>query len=119
MNSIHQYSAILLASGVSLADLGLQEVALPRTDALLAVDALRSAGRAILGGDVYHRQNGSIVSAWANWSVEAKPLEGPVSYLQRSWDTAQHYLKAYPEHLGIEPLFSIVIDESDPDLILG
>lgn len=113
MNAPLEYAALLSASGIPLDSLGLGDVALPRADALLAVDMLRGSGRAILGGDVYHRCDGRLESALANWYADPKQAEDRSGYLQRSWDTAEGYLKAYPERPGVEPLFSIVIGEPE------
>ena len=114
MNIPTEYAALLSASGISLDALGLRDVALSRADALLAVNMLRDSVRVILGGDVYHRRDGRLEPALANWYSDPKQAEARLSYLQRSWDTTEKYLKAYPERPGIEPLFSIVIGESEP-----
>jgi hypothetical protein len=51
-DGLAEYETLLGSKGVSLESLGLEEVALQRADALLAISALRRAGVAILGGDV-------------------------------------------------------------------
>lgn len=114
MNIPLEYAVLLSTSGLSLDSLGLRDVALLRSDALIAINALRKAGRAILGGDVYYLRNGRVESALANWYVDPKSDEYPASYLQRSWDAAENYVKAYPDNPGVEPLFSMVIGEPEP-----
>jgi hypothetical protein len=104
-----EFEALLKNVGVSLQNPGLNEVGLVRADALRAVGLLRSARIAILGGDVYLRQEGH-VRPWSpnSWSFNANPGENHEAYLQRSWDRAEAYIKTLPQPKDAEPLFAIV-----------
>lgn len=108
MTMSSEFDEFLAKSGISLASLHIGDVGLSRSDALKAVKILRQAKLAILGGDVYFRRGDQITIAYANWYADPKPSENLESYLQRSWDKAETYLKSFPEPPDAEVLFSIV-----------
>jgi hypothetical protein len=104
-----EFDEFLTKSGISLASLGIRDVGLLRDDALKAVEILRHAKLPILGGDVYFRRGDQTIVAHANWYAEPKPTEDHESYLRRSWEKAEMYLKSFPEPSDAEVLFSIVV----------
>lgn len=104
-----EYTQLLEARGVSLASLGLIEVALKTSDALLAVEILAQSGVSILGGDVYFARGSRIEPAYANWFTERRPSDTPDSYLNRSCDEARRYISEFPKRPDVEPLFVIVV----------
>ena len=109
MKTSKEYDDLCRSVGVSLDSPGLTEVGLKRADALHAVAILRSAGLAILGGDVYLRSGGRVAPSDGNsWYVNRQPGEHADAYLRRSWERAESYIKMFPASLDSEPLFVIV-----------
>jgi hypothetical protein len=109
MKRSKEYDDLCRSAGVALDNPGLSEVGLKRADALHAVDILRNAGLAILGGDVYLRREGRVTPSDANsWYVNPNPREDAHAYLRRSWERAESYIGMFPESLNGEPLFVIV-----------
>jgi len=104
-----EFEELLKRLGVSLQNPGVSEVGLARADALRAVELLRDAKIAILGGDVYLRQQDR-VRPWFpnNWTVNPSLGEDRHAYLRRSWERAEAYIKEFPHPVDGEPLFVIV-----------
>jgi hypothetical protein len=112
MTASEEFNALLAKSGVSLAALGIRDIGLLRSDALNAVEIARHARLPILGGDVYFRRRDRIELAYANWYVNRKPPEERDTYLRRSWDKAETYIKNFPEPSDAEVLFAIVVGKA-------
>jgi len=110
--SLVEYMRFLASNGVSLAALGIHDVALRRDDTLRAATLLRTARVPILGGDVYFRRANRIEYAYANWHADAKSTEDRDTYLHRSWEMTEKYVKEFPDAQGTEILFSLVTGES-------
>jgi hypothetical protein len=104
-----EFDEFLTKSGISLASLDIDDTGLLRSDALKAVEILRQAKLAILGGDVYFRRGDQITIACANWHTQRKPSEDRESYLRRSWEKTEMYLKSFREPSDAEVLFSMVV----------
>jgi hypothetical protein len=105
---------LLNGKGISLTELGLREIALPRPEALHAVTLLQRDAIPILGGDVFFRQGSKIEWASANWYGNPKPGEGRDEFDGRSTETASKYIEAFPSRADVEPLFAIVSADSWP-----
>jgi hypothetical protein len=110
MTAPEEFDGLLAKSGVSLASLGIHDIGLLRNDALRAVEILRHGKLPILGGDVYLRRGDRLEVAYANWYADPRPGEDRETYLHRSWDHAETYLKNFPESPGAEVLFAIVVE---------
>jgi hypothetical protein len=95
--------------GVSLAPLHIDEVALLREDALKAIELVRSSQLAILGGDVYFCHGQRLEFARCGWHADPKPLERLDTFLCRSWDEAEKYIKSFPDPSDADALFGIVV----------
>jgi hypothetical protein len=108
MTTLEELDGLFTKSGVSLAALGIRDIGLLRIDALNAVEIARHAKLPILGGDVYFRRDDRIELAYANWQVKPKPPEEHDTYLLRSWDNAETYIKNFPEPSDADVLFGIV-----------
>jgi hypothetical protein len=104
-----EFDELLRRSGVSLAPLGIRDIGLSRTNGLEAVELLCRANLAILGGDVYFRRGNRIEVAYANWYADPEPSEDHETYLRRSWDKAETFLKSFPEPTNAEVLFVLVV----------
>ncbi|MGH7155823.1 MAG: Imm40 family immunity protein, partial [Acetobacteraceae bacterium] len=109
MVTLEEFDGLLTRSGVSLASLGIRDIALSRSNALKAVELLRRAKFPILGGDVYFRRGDRIEVAYANWYADPEPSEDHDTYLRRRWDKAETYLKNFPETTDAEVLFALVV----------
>lgn len=104
-----EFDEFLTKSGISLASLHIRDVGLLRSDALKAVEILRQAKLPILGGDVYLRRGNQITITYDNWNTQPKPSEKLESYLRRSWEETEIYIKSFPERPDAKVLFSIVV----------
>jgi hypothetical protein len=109
MSTSEKFDGLLIRSGVSLASLGIRDIGLSRSNALEAVKLLRRAKLLILGGDVYFRRGDRIEVAYANWYADPEPSEDHETYLRRSWNKAETYLKNFPEPTDAEVLFALVV----------
>ena len=107
--ALTDFMTLLDKKGVSLLMLRIQDIALERDDALLAVKLLERASMPILGGDVYFERNSAIEPAHANWYTDRGRDEAYDSYLRRSWEGAMKYITTFPKRTDVKPLFSLVI----------
>lgn len=112
MAAAERFNDLLATSGVSLAALGIRDIGLSRGDALRAVEILRHGKLSILGGDVYLKRGDRVEVAHANWYADPKPEEDRETYLHRSWDKAEVYLKNFPERADAEALFAILVEKA-------
>jgi len=112
MADSEEFSDLLAKSGISLASLGTHDIGLSRNDALRAVEILRHGKLSILGGDVFIRRGDRLEVAYASWYADPKPEEDRETYLHRSWDKADAYLKSFPEPADAEVLFAIVVEKA-------
>ena len=103
------YKNYLKEKGVSLSDIGLQERALTRSDALGVIPLLKEGVSPILGGDVYFRIESKIEVAYANWYSNKKVGENSEDFFVRSLAEAAKYIENFPHRADREPLFSLVL----------
>lgn len=97
----------LLAAGRSFRDKGLQEVGLPKSEALRAVRVLREAGVGVLGADVWACIRGEWGIA-GNWYAEPKTGEDELEFAIRSCEQAATYVSQFPELDGCVAFFVLV-----------
>lgn len=109
MNTLQQFHVLLQNEGIPLNQLGLHDVALEKSDALVAIDLLRKASCSILGGDVYFKRSGKIKIAYANWHSDPKTGEDHESFVQRSCFEAENYIEQFPASDAL-PLFVLVLE---------
>lgn len=103
------YAQLLASKGVSLQQLGLDDIALPRADALIALELLQQQSVPILGGDVYVVRGDRTELAHANWHSDPRADESRADYVARSCQDARTYIAAYPHRDGETPVFVIVV----------
>jgi hypothetical protein len=103
------YLQFLASTGMSLQQLGLEDIALQREDALTAVEILQQQSIPILGGDVYFVRDGRAEPAYANWHCDSRTDERPADYLSRSCQDARQYITAFPDRDGVTPVFVLVV----------
>lgn len=105
-----KYKGLLDLNGISLSkDFGIDDVALRKDDALVAIDILEASGVSILGGDVFFYKCGSVELAYANWFTEERYGESPDMYVARSCLESRRYIKDFRASNGMEPIFVLVI----------
>ena len=107
--ALDEFRAFLNSRGVALHDLGMDEKALARADALEAIPILRQAEIPILGGDVFREVGTEVQLAYANWSCNRESSEATPAFATRSAAKAETYIQSYPERLGERPLFLFVL----------
>ena len=95
----------ILSVGVSLKNLGINNWALSRNDALEALSKLKSSGIAVLGGDVFVFSNGIIDQNYDNWYCERNPMESNTDFIASSIEKTRHYIEKY---LDQNALFSLI-----------
>ncbi len=103
------YQTLLESNGVRIDLPGLDEIALKRADALQAVEMLRRAAIPVLGGDVWLRRRGRFEPPRAFWYANRQFGEDDFSYLQRSLNKTEQYVREFPDPADAEPLFVLVI----------
>jgi hypothetical protein len=108
MTKLEQYEHILATKGISLAALGLREVALPTGDALDGVRVLKELSVPILGGDVYFEELEKVKPGYANWHVDRRDGETRQEFALRSCLKAEDYIAKFPRQIGGQPLFVLV-----------
>ena len=89
------YHEFIRSRGVSLAEHGIEEYALPRRDALAAIDMAGVAGLPILGGDVVHLEHGRLRYPGDSWHCDRQAGEPYEDYVQRSLFESKAYVAAY------------------------
>jgi len=110
MKKSYDYERFLEAKGVRLFEpLGIQEIALAREDARVAIELLRKAAIPILGGDVYLQRSAVLEHSFTSWSTNVLPNETNDSYLKRSLTDAEKFIRELDEVSGGTPLFVFVI----------
>jgi hypothetical protein len=77
-----------------LAELGVDELAWRRDDALAVIDSLDDAV-AVLGGDVYVERGGRLRADGASWSCERRTGESMADFALRSRRQASEYIARF------------------------
>ena len=94
----------------SLNDLGVNDVAYNREEALIIIDYLSEEVIPVLGGDVYFLENDTpCYTTYAGWSCDREKEENFSNYVKRSCKKAKEYIQHFPTDGGI-PLFCIVCE---------
>ncbi len=109
MTSFEKIESIL-SRGISLHDMGVNNWALYKEQALLVLEELEGQKLSVLGGDVYELINGLIEPNYDNWycnKIENEPL---TNFVQRSASRAYQYISGYCTESGREPLFVLVVE---------
>ncbi len=109
MNISKEYQKLLADKGVILGDLGLNDIALRRADALQAIVLLQKESTPVLGGDVYYHQGSKNSIAHANWYCEPNAGEDIQAFSSRSCAKATEYISRFPDLAGKESIFVLVI----------
>ena len=99
---------LILSKGLSLKEIGINNWALTKDQALKAIDHLALEDISILGGDVLRVDDGIIEHTLDNWHCDHLAGEEIKAFVQRSLLKARDYITNYKIHTGEDVLFSIV-----------
>ena len=99
----------LLQKGRQLAEIGLNEVAWLKQDALVLLKAFEDSEIVILGGDVYRDIGGKLISTYDNWYCDPEIGENEASYAPRSRQKAIDYIGNYQEQRGAGKVWYVIV----------
>ena len=109
MKTSPEYQRLIECKGISLRELGIDDIALNREDAIGAIELLQTSAIPILGGDVYNQKANRIELAYANWHSEPTTTESRTQFAERSCIESKRYIADYPVSDAV-PLFGLVLD---------
>lgn len=109
MKAPTEYQRLIECKGISLRELGVDDVALNRKDAISAIELLQTSSIPILGGDVYNQSANHTDLAYANWHCEPTTNESHAQFAERSCIESKQYIANYPVSDAV-PLFGLVLD---------
>jgi immunity protein 40 of polymorphic toxin system len=98
----------LAARGAASAE-GCDELAWSKADALAVLACLASSEVAALGGDVLRRSNGRAAHTYDNWYCERGSGEAWRTYVERSLQVAEDYLRGYPDPEDGSILYALTV----------
>jgi hypothetical protein len=93
------------------AELGVDELAWRRDDALAVLDGL-DASVAVLGGDVYVERGGRLRVDGASWSCERRADEAMADFAARSRRQASEYIARF-RNQSIDPSYFVLVVTAD------
>ncbi|MDP2890916.1 MAG: Imm40 family immunity protein [Bacteroidota bacterium] len=85
----------ILKVGHSLDNVGVQNWALTKDQALNALEQFSTLEISILGGDVYEYVDGIIRSSYDSWYCDSHSGEAKRDFVKRSIEKAKSYIEAY------------------------
>lgn len=97
-----------LEKGISLSNIGIDNWALSKDQAILAIDEFEKLKIPVLGGDVYEMVGGSLELIYDNWYCNQNVDEDLEHYVVRSTSRARNYIKGYNNPRGREVFFTLV-----------
>lgn len=100
----------ILSSGIALHDTGVNNWALGKEQALLAIEKLESQKLSVLGGDVYELIDGAIEPNYDNWYCDKSENESLNDFVHRSANQARQYVSDYSTASGRDALFVLVVE---------
>lgn len=113
MNTLTLVPMHLTSYALSLEELGLADVAWPVHRIGEVLNALKDAGVAILGGDVYENDGGLLRATYDNWHCERLRTESLTEYTRRSWQQAWEYTHTYPRNPMKALYFVLVVSNEE------
>ena len=88
----------VMDSAVDLSEIGCDELAWPRNEALEVAECLRSHDLAVLGGDVLEIKDGEPRHTYDNWYARERPVDmGWDEFVQATYDRTVDYISRYNE----------------------
>jgi len=113
MKEASQYTKLLADEGIRLTSLGLDEIALSRENAMMALDIFVEERIPVLGGDVYFLKNARVSPAYANWYTERSAEEPVSSFAERTWVESREYIGKFIEPPDMGALFVFVLGSAE------
>lgn len=98
----------ILAVGVPLEAIGIQNWGLTKDQSLEALEKFSILNIAILGGDVLEKNNGQIQHNYDNWYCERLLEETENEFMTRSIEVAKNYIRNYKPQKNDKIFFVIV-----------
>ncbi len=98
----------ILGIGVSLSSVGIDNWALNKIQAMLAIDEFEKHKIPILGGDVYEILDGYPEANYDSWYCDKNANETLENFAKRSICYARDYIESYSNSSGQEAYFVFV-----------
>lgn len=99
----------LFQSGEWLGDYGINSWAFEKQRALSVLETLLAWNIPVLGGDVFHENNGKLDICVDNWYCNPAPDENLSEYVRRSVGKARNFISGYKNRSG-RVIFVLVAD---------
>lgn len=93
---------------ISLADLGINDCAFAYEDIKQVLDKLYENNFVILGGDVYHQEQGRLKLTGDSWHYNCKSIVPTQEEVRESRDKALSYISNYYALNGAAYIYSVV-----------
>ncbi len=106
-----EYATFVQQRGRSLAPAGVNSFGFDRNAAIEALQIIRRSSMAVLGGDVYSADNGSLRLTYDSWATDRKPAESFEEFQVRSLFSAHRYISNYKEPKQGTTLYALVVGE--------
>ncbi len=104
----------LIKKAISLADLGVADLAWTRLDVFEIIKELSDPNVAVLGGDVLKKEDAKYKYTYDNWHCDIRQGEEWDDYAKRSRKETEEYLKIYPDTGDNVYVYSLVFTDK-PD----
>ena len=92
----------------NLSELGINDVAYPKYEALRMISRFEEQGIPVLGGDVFLLKDNIPSLTYDNWYCDKNPQEPNQEYVIRSCKKAYEYVSTYNSDDSNKVLFSLV-----------
>jgi hypothetical protein len=97
----------LIENGYSLEPIGITEMAWKCGDAIEVINYLASKGFAILGGDVYLKNDNGFESTYDSWYINKSTSQ---SFVEESRKKALEYISKYLINNGDKYIYSLIFE---------
>lgn len=101
---------LIVSNGIALHEQGVNNWALPKRQALVALNKFENEKISVLGGDVYELNNNEPESNYDSWYCDKEPGESSDDYMVRSVNKARAYIFNYNSPNKRQELFVLVVE---------
>lgn len=98
----------ILAGGIPLSSIGVDNWALTKEQAMLALEEFERRNMPVLGGDVYELVDAYPEPNYDNWYCDRNANESIEDFVARSVHYARDYIERYSNPSGHETFFVLV-----------
>jgi Immunity protein 40 len=102
----------ILESGFSLSNIGIENWALSKEQALVALEDLTKLNATVLGGDVVQFVQNVPRLTYDNWFCEIEDGESTMAFAIRSLVVAKSFINGYRNLNVREPFFALVLSKT-------